>query len=39
MPDQDAVDIASYFINQPCPDFANKAKDWPRDPKPKDARY
>jgi len=39
MPDQDAVDIASYFINQPRPDFANKAKDWPRDPKPKDARY
>ncbi len=31
MPDQDAVDIASYFINQPRPDFANKAKDWPRD--------
>ncbi|MNI34717.1 Cytochrome c [compost metagenome] len=39
MPDQDAVDIASYFINQPRPDFAGKAKDWPRDPKPKDARY
>lgn len=39
MPDQDAVDIAGYFINQPRPDFANKGKDWPRDPKPKDARY
>jgi thiosulfate dehydrogenase len=39
MPGQDAVDIASYFINQPRPDFAGKAKDWPRDPKPKDARY
>ena len=26
MPDQDAVDIASYFINQPRPDFANKAR-------------
>lgn len=39
MPDQDAVDIASYFINQPRPDFAGKTKDWPRDPKPKDARY
>ncbi len=35
MPDQDAVDIASYFINQPRPDFANKAKDWPRDPNPR----
>lgn len=39
MPDQDAVDIASYFIQQPRPDFAGKGKDWPRDPKPKDARY
>lgn len=39
MPDQDAVDIAGYFIHQPRPDFANKAKDWPRDPKPRDARY
>lgn len=39
MPDQDAVDIAGYFINQPRSDFANKGKDWPRDPKPKDARY
>lgn len=39
MPDQDAVDIADYFIHQPRPDFAGKGKDWPRDPKPKDARY
>jgi len=39
MPDQDAVDIAGYFINQPRSDFANKGKDWPCDPKPKDARY
>ncbi|MGE6333524.1 c-type cytochrome [Stenotrophomonas sp. NPDC077659] len=39
MPDQDAVDIADYFIHQPRPDFTGKGKDWPHDPKPKDARY
>lgn len=37
--DQDAVDVAEYFTHQPRPDFAPKAKDWPKDPKPVDARY
>ena len=39
MSDQDAVDVAEYFIKKPRPDFAGKANDWPRDKKPKDARY
>jgi thiosulfate dehydrogenase len=37
--DQDAVDVAEYFSHQPRPDFAAKGKDWPKDPKPADARY
>ncbi len=37
--DQDAVDVSEYFTHQPRPDFAPKAKDWPKDPKPPDARY
>jgi thiosulfate dehydrogenase len=37
--DQEAVDVAEYFSHQPRPDFAAKAKDWPKDPKPADARY
>ena len=37
--DQDAVDVAQYFSHQPRPDFAAKGKDWPKDPKPADARY
>jgi thiosulfate dehydrogenase len=37
--DQDAVDVAAYFSHMPRPDFAPKVKDWPKDPKPKDARY
>ncbi len=37
--DQQAVDVAEYFSHQPRPDFAGKAKDWPKDPKPVDARY
>ncbi len=37
--DQDAVDVAQYFTHQPRPDFAAKPHDWPRDPKPADARY
>jgi len=37
--DQDAVDVAEYFSHQPRPDFPDKVKDWPKDPKPKDARY
>lgn len=37
--DQEAVDVAEYFTHQPRPDFLNKAKDWPKDKKPVDARY
>jgi thiosulfate dehydrogenase len=37
--DQDAVDVAAWFSHQPRPDFAGKAKDWPKDPKPADSRY
>ncbi|MCH7342005.1 c-type cytochrome [Pelomonas sp. CA6] len=37
--DQDAVDVAEYFAHQPRPDFPDKVKDWPKDPKPRDARY
>lgn len=37
--DREAVDVAEYFSHQPRPDFAPKAKDWPKDPKPADARY
>ncbi|HWI16022.1 MAG TPA: c-type cytochrome, partial [Burkholderiales bacterium] len=37
--DQEAVDVAEYFSHQPRPDFAAKAKDWPKDKKPADARY
>lgn len=37
--DQEAVDVAQYFTHQPRPDFAGKVKDWPKDPKPPDARY
>ena len=36
--DQDAVDVAEYFTHQPRPDFPGKDKDWPNQPKPKDAR-
>jgi len=37
--DQEAVDVAEYFTHQPRPDFPDKVKDWPKDPKPTDARY
>lgn len=37
--DQDAMDVAEYFSHMPRPDFPDKVKDWPNDPKPKDARY
>jgi thiosulfate dehydrogenase len=37
--DQDAVDVAEYFTHQDRPDYPDKVKDWPKDPKPKDARY
>jgi len=37
--DQEAYDVASYFIFQDRPDFAGKDKDWPKGGKPRDARY
>lgn len=37
--EQEAYDVAAYFTTQPRPDFAAKAKDWPKGGKPKDARY
>ncbi|MFC0241151.1 c-type cytochrome [Rhodopseudomonas telluris] len=37
--DQEAIDVADYFSHMERPDFAGKVKDWPKDPKPKDARY
>jgi len=37
--DQESVDVADYFSHQPRPDFPDKIKDWPKDPKPSDARY
>ncbi|TNE90281.1 MAG: c-type cytochrome [Deltaproteobacteria bacterium] len=37
--DQEAYDIASFFIFQGRPDFAKKAGDWPKGDKPEDARY
>lgn len=37
--DQEALDVAEYFSHLERPDFAPKVKDWPKDPKPKDARY
>ncbi|MCR6631956.1 MAG: c-type cytochrome [Magnetospirillum sp.] len=39
MTQQEAVDVAEYFSHQPRPDFPAKVNDWPKDPKPKDARY
>jgi thiosulfate dehydrogenase len=37
--DQEAYDIADYFIHLPRPDFARKSEDWPKGGKPRDARY
>ena len=37
--DQEAYDVAAYFTREPRPDFAGKARDWPRGGKPADARY
>lgn len=37
--DQQALDVAAYFIQQPRPDFPGKVNDWPKGGKPKDARY
>lgn len=35
---QDAVDVAAFFTEQPRPDYAARARDWPKGDKPKDAR-
>ena len=37
--DKDAFDVAAYFTRQPRPDFAPKARDWPKGDKPTDAPY
>lgn len=37
--DQEALDVAAYFTQQPRPDFAGKHRDWPSGEKPRDARY
>jgi thiosulfate dehydrogenase len=37
--DQEAVDVSAYFSHMERPDFPDKIKDWPKDPKPRDARY
>lgn len=37
--DQEAYDVAAFFITQPRPDFAGKSADWPNGGKPRDARY
>lgn len=37
--DQEAFDVAAYFIAQPRPDFPGKSRDWPQGDKPADARY
>lgn len=36
---QEAFDVSAYFTQQSRPDFAGKAKDWPRGGKPADSRY
>ena len=35
---QEAVDVAAFFTQQPRPDYAARANDWPKGDKPKDAR-
>ena len=37
--DKEAFDVAAYFTRQPRPDFAAKARDWPKGDKPTDAPY
>jgi thiosulfate dehydrogenase len=37
--DQEAYDIADYFIHLDRPDFAGRDRDWPQGGKPRDARY
>jgi thiosulfate dehydrogenase len=37
--DQEAYDVADYFIHGERPDFARKGEDWPNGGRPRDARY
>lgn len=37
--EQEAYDVADYFIHQDRPDFARKHLDWPHGGRPRDARY
>ena len=37
--DQDAYDVADFFIHQDRPAFARSAEDWPAGGRPRDARY
>lgn len=37
--ERDALDVAAFVTQQPRPDFAGKARDWPNGGKPGDARY
>lgn len=37
--EQEAYDIADYFIHLDRPDFPGKENDWPKGDKPADARY
>lgn len=37
--DQEAYDLADYFIHEPRPEFARAAEDWPHGGRPPDARY
>jgi thiosulfate dehydrogenase len=35
--DQEALDVAEYVVHRPRPDFADKARDWPKGDRPPDA--
>ncbi len=37
--DQEAYDVAEFFIHGERPDFARKTEDWPSGGRPRDARY
>lgn len=37
--DQEAYDLAEFFIHQERPDFARRGEDWPDGDRPSDARY
>jgi len=37
--DEEAWDVAGFFISQDRPDYVNKIRDWPKGNKPLDSRY